>query len=246
MHDLLVVLLEEMPKSTNEVEALVTTRMAPYDYNNCDSENPTWDSWCVGGIYTGIFDEGYEPGEDPDNYENCNLCNGTGERTDVVEFLKGGPHPSFCRTKEQIEEERELFGNMFVDEDEEWPPRAENYTEYDAREWLAKIGCNGCNGTGRSIKWSEDYAPFHGDYAKPVGLFLDSEIVPTSILTPDGKWHEGNWYELFARFEDIFKNLQSDEYDRLRARDEQKWVKKCEKILTKYKNCFAVIVDYHH
>ena len=43
-----------------------------------------WDGWCIGGRWTGAFDEKYKPEDDPRNKEKCWLCNGTGFRTDEV------------------------------------------------------------------------------------------------------------------------------------------------------------------
>jgi hypothetical protein len=53
------------------------------------TENPKakWDWYVVGGRFTGVLD-GYDPAEDPENWETCDLCQGTGQRKDLV--VEGG------------------------------------------------------------------------------------------------------------------------------------------------------------
>jgi len=41
-----------------------------------------WDWWAIGGRWTGYI-SGYDPSKDPDNIETCDLCGGTGMRTDM-------------------------------------------------------------------------------------------------------------------------------------------------------------------
>ena len=50
-------------------------------YRSTRSLKAKWDWWTVGGRWTGGFDPGYDPDEDPRNLEECNLCKGTGTRT---------------------------------------------------------------------------------------------------------------------------------------------------------------------
>lgn len=49
--------------------------------------NAKWDWYEVGGRFTGVLD-GYDPTADPENWETCYLCGGTGQRTDIV--VEGG------------------------------------------------------------------------------------------------------------------------------------------------------------
>lgn len=58
------------------LEAAVEQAMGPDEDNG-----GFWDWYQIGGRWTGTFD-GYDPGKDPDNLETCELCGGTGERTD--------------------------------------------------------------------------------------------------------------------------------------------------------------------
>ncbi len=41
-----------------------------------------WDWWVIGGRWQGMLDSDYDPIKDPRNYETCDLCNGTGQRTE--------------------------------------------------------------------------------------------------------------------------------------------------------------------
>jgi len=43
--------------------------------------NGKWDWWQLGGRWTGVWSE-YDPEQDPANWEQCWLCNGTGMRDD--------------------------------------------------------------------------------------------------------------------------------------------------------------------
>jgi len=44
--------------------------------------NAEWDGFEVGGRFTGLLD-GYDPEQDPENFESCELCNGTGKRLEL-------------------------------------------------------------------------------------------------------------------------------------------------------------------
>jgi hypothetical protein len=52
-------------------------------HRTSSNPNEKWDWYEVGGRYTGVLDS-YDPTADPDNWETCRLCHGTGQRTDMV------------------------------------------------------------------------------------------------------------------------------------------------------------------
>lgn len=52
-------------------------------YRTTSNPNAKWDWYVVGGRFTGVLD-GYDPTADPENWETCRLCHGTGQRTDMV------------------------------------------------------------------------------------------------------------------------------------------------------------------
>jgi hypothetical protein len=60
------------------------------------THNPSskWDWWQIGGRWTGALVPDYNPEEDPENIETCNLCHGTGKRDDKLgqQFRKENPN----------------------------------------------------------------------------------------------------------------------------------------------------------
>lgn len=73
-----------VPADEAEPEKAAAALLAPYDENGCAySDGSRWDWWQVGGRWTGSLD-GYDPRTDPSNIVRCNLCGGTGTRTDIV------------------------------------------------------------------------------------------------------------------------------------------------------------------
>ena len=53
-------------------------------YKTQDNPNSKWDWYQIGGRWNGSLKKGYEPENDPDNMETCNLCKGTGKRDDSI------------------------------------------------------------------------------------------------------------------------------------------------------------------
>ncbi len=67
-----------------DVEADVERVMEPsYEGEEFHGRNPRWDSWHIGGRFTGIYSD-YDPNTDPTNIETCTVCNGTGMRNDEL------------------------------------------------------------------------------------------------------------------------------------------------------------------
>lgn len=87
--------------------------------------------------------------------------------------------------------------------------------------------CNGCDGKGKSVKFS--YAPHNGD-VMPASE-VPSSVTPFSIVTPDGEWHEKGEMGWFG--------CVSDE------KEEGVWKKTVKKLFKKHADCLAVVVDYH-
>lgn len=97
--------------------------------------------------------------------------------------------------------------------------------------WMKKCGgCNGCHGTGKVVKFS--LIPFDGDVksVKDV-LKLKDDVIPLSIITPDGEWYEQGEMGWFA----CMSNNKGKE----------KWRKEAKGLLKKFKDCTAVVVDCH-
>lgn len=65
-----------------------------------------WDWWTIGGRWNADLQEEYDPRSDPDNFETCFICNGTGMRNDNlgIEARKQDPNYSCnsCHGKGKI------------------------------------------------------------------------------------------------------------------------------------------------
>lgn len=70
-----------VPDADN-VQEQVEKIMAPFRERR-NNRSGFWDFWGVGGRWTGAHD-GYDPRQDPENYETCDLCDGTGLRNDAI------------------------------------------------------------------------------------------------------------------------------------------------------------------
>jgi len=66
-------------------EAEIEKLMAPfYEGEGEQADVFAWDWWQVGGRWKGVHAEGYDAENDPSHKEVCDLCKGTGKRTDMV------------------------------------------------------------------------------------------------------------------------------------------------------------------
>lgn len=67
------------------------SELFPYIYRDHEKQkygqwinpNSKWDYWNIGGRFTGFL-TGHNPKENPENYEDCDLCEGTGFRNDDI------------------------------------------------------------------------------------------------------------------------------------------------------------------
>jgi hypothetical protein len=97
----------------------------------------------------------------------------------------------------------------------------------EERKRNPEYGCNGCNGTGKSVKYS--FAKHKGDIM-PASK-VPEKVTPYSLVTPDGKWYakgEMGWFGM------------SDD-----NKSEEKWEEVVKGLFKKHKDCLAVVVDYH-
>jgi hypothetical protein len=64
--------------------------------NVLSTSNPEgiWDWYQVGGRWTGFLD-GYDPEQDPKNIQKCEICGGTGKRTDEVGQMAREQNPDY-------------------------------------------------------------------------------------------------------------------------------------------------------
>jgi hypothetical protein len=104
-------------------------------------------------------------------------------------------------------------------------PNAESF----GQEWLEwSGGCNGCMGTGKSLKFAADLPRHEGDIqpADDVLQRFETDGFPATFITPDGVWHAEYWDG------DNFQTAPGFE-DQVREQ------------LGKYAALTAVVVDYH-
>ena len=81
-HANILVAVEAM--SREDAIETVNVQMAPFqEGGEWLGEGTRWDWFQVGGRWTGKLFPDYKPEEDPRNIETCDLCNGTGKRTDM-------------------------------------------------------------------------------------------------------------------------------------------------------------------
>ena len=102
--------------------------------------------------------------------------------------------------------------------------------EQFGEHWFeATKGCNGCEGTGQSLKWPTEWASFVGDCV-PVDK-IPGGFVPCGLVTPDGEWHGDGALWCGGPVEN--------------ARTTAGWETEFRSIVNDYLECSAVIVDCH-
>jgi len=91
------VLSKENPCTLEEADKIVSQALAPYqEKGHIELDKRKWDWWTIGGRFVGTL-TGYDPIADPDNYETCIYCNGTGTRTvPVPGYPDWKPREGFC------------------------------------------------------------------------------------------------------------------------------------------------------
>ena len=70
-------------EKTDDIETAIKEAMGAHE-----DAGGFWDWYQIGGRWTGALD-GYDPETDQANIETCNLCHGTGIRTDAVGVANG-------------------------------------------------------------------------------------------------------------------------------------------------------------
>jgi hypothetical protein len=124
-------------RPTDDVDAAVAEQMAPFEENaEWFADGSRWDRYQIGGRWTGMLDQDYDPEKDPANTETCDLCDGTGTRPDG----RGG-------TPDRPDKKEGVCIRCGL-------------SECDCRGW-----CNGCRGAGHRTKWPTQWARYDGDVA---------------------------------------------------------------------------------
>lgn len=95
-------------------------------------EGNVWDWYDIGGRWTGLL-SGYDPADDPENQETCNLCGGTGFRTDQIGKSARVEQPTYtCNGCGEYNQETKEWGH-------------------------------GKYGPGVKLKWPTSWVKHHGD-----------------------------------------------------------------------------------
>lgn len=188
--------------------------------------NSKWDWYVIGGRWTGLFDNKYDPRKDPRNLKKCEFCNGTGDRPGWVYYeyesetncnqLDIG-YLSSTELDLSVNEE----SNIIVSNNNLIPKKIRKFKD----KWAEDCnGCNSCNGTGFVSNYFE-FVPFDGDVKKVQSLLDDwsSNYIPYAIVTPEQKWYEK---------EEI-------------SGEQSEWDNKVKELFKQYSNAIAIVVDYH-
>lgn len=93
----------------------------------------------------------------------------------------------------------------------------------------SQFTCNGCEGTGKSLRWPTSWEPFAGD-VMPVAK-LPKNIEVFAIVTPDGEWHQRGQMGWWANVTD--------------EKDAAAWQAEVREILAAHGDCIAVACDCH-
>jgi hypothetical protein len=96
-------------------------------------------------------------------------------------------------------------------------------------------GCNGCEGTGKRVKWPTDWREHPGDVAPVSEVGLD--FLPFAVVTPGGKWRERGRMGFFGVT--IKDENGQDE------KPEDLWEGAYRSLLAQHPEATAVVVDCH-
>jgi hypothetical protein len=234
--------------------------LAPYDENGecfrdgkADLPASRWDWYAIGGRWTGMYSD-YEPYLDPKNWSVCDLCGGTGFRSDKSPNIERHVEQGYKVVKMTAERRADLlphFRKSFAGETLV-PAFMAVYTKHRGPGWKGKPGalweqwvgdCNGCSGSGASRNFHNremDHGELCGKSRSvnvlPVKTILakyaDDEHTTHAVVTPDGKWHEQGEMGWFGT-------------TRGPAKTENNWKAEWLKLLKEHKDLTATLVDAH-
>ncbi len=64
----------------DQVKLIMDPFIGEYDKDDGDKMTGWWDWYVIGGRWTGVHSESYNPAEDRENWAKCEFCGGTGTR----------------------------------------------------------------------------------------------------------------------------------------------------------------------
>lgn len=175
-----------------------------------------WDYYLIGGHWTGML-TGYDPAEDPENWETCWVCEGTGRRDDELGLRHRERNPEYACNGCDGKGWHVKCPSRFRDHEGDVQPVA---------NLLKQIEESVPGELTEEQKKNEKLPPFPRMAPPTV-----SPVIPYAVLTLDGEWHQrGN----MGRF-----SISHDE------REYDDWAKTATGILTEHADCYAVVVDCH-
>lgn len=190
------------------IELEISRLLAPYDENGeWGADGTRWDWYEIGGRFTGLLD-GYDPGMDPRNYEPCGYC-----KDGITDQATADKFPAYEHNVGKPCRQCNLRpdGSPHV--------RPEGVPLGYRRTWF-----NAPHLAGDILPLSQ----------VDVGKM---EWVPSSLVTPDGEWHER------TRFGWWGSELPDEEGNEPKTKEE--WRPEFEALIAKYPDAIAVVVDCH-
>lgn len=175
-----------------------------------------WDWWVVGGRWTGVLD-GYDPSTDPENWEVCFICGGTGMRMDRLGLSARAEDPSYtcngCQGK----------GKSLAFSFKHYPG------DMQPVELLLKAAEEFVPPSTEEIEQQAEVHAKNPILAPPPKVSPD--FVPYALVTPEGEWIEKGkmgWWGM------SFDEVGEDE-----------WAETVMTVLRRYRDCLAVACDLH-
>jgi hypothetical protein len=123
-----------------------------------------WDWYAIGGRWNGYLND-YDPEQDPDNFETCICCGGSGNRSDMVEVV----------VDPKTGQENRKFKDAW------------------AKQCNGCNGCHGTGKTLKySSQWPQQDSNVMpvAEVLKKIKSKGGQKYIPFAILSPNGVWHE--------------------------------------------------------
>jgi len=153
-----------------------------------------WDWWQIGGRWKGIHIPDYDPNEDPDHEEVCNLCGGTGDRPEWVIYHAWWTEDDNISALAHDKTTAVAVAGILRSESD---PDALSFkgeirVERTFKDKLAEEcnGCNGCHGKGIKTSWPTQW----GHHDKDVIALSDiDDDFGCYTLIVDEVYHIKEW-----------------------------------------------------
>ncbi len=187
-HFIVHVLVPRLDHPTEEeIHAQVSRALDPFSEEK--SDDGKWDWWCVGGRWSGSL-AGLDPQKDPDNFERCFLCGGTGTRPGGreqfgEEWVRGCGGCNGCHGRGRSLKFPSHFKNVgnVVPLSELMPRFEEKLCPFavltPAGEWIerGKMGWWAMvSGEKNRAEWTEEVRTVYGRFPESVAVLVDCHV----------------------------------------------------------------------